>query len=106
MTVAQDPPGSGKTYRLTEMMVRTDLPEHMENDAYSTFIVVTKTHAAKNVVYEEFLSHLKKSGYPSDEQKDNNNKKTVKFTKPNCAVCAIYLYRRRHHARTLIVLEV
>jgi hypothetical protein len=52
LTVAQDPHGSGKTYRLTRMMIHTDLPEYARCDAYSTFIVVTKPHS----VYEKFQS--------------------------------------------------
>ena len=82
LTVAQDPHGSGKTYRLTRMMIYTDQPEYARYDAYSTFIVVTKPHSAKEVVYAEFMSHLRESGFEYDE-KTSNNKYIVNFTKPN-----------------------
>ena len=82
LTVAQDPHGSGKTYRLTRMMIHTDLPEYARYDAYSTFIIVTKSHSAKEVVYAEFMTHLRKTGVEYNEQQ-NNNKYIVKFTRPN-----------------------
>ena len=84
LTVAQDPHGSGKTYRLTRMMIHTDLPEYARYDAYSTFIVVTKPHSAKEVVYAEFMSHLREAGFKYNEQ-TSNNKYIVRFTKPNGA---------------------
>ena len=65
-------------------MIHTDLPEYARYDAYSTFIVVTKPHSAKEVVYAEFMSHLREAGFEYNEQ-TNNNKYIVKFTKPNGA---------------------
>lgn len=84
LTVAQDPHGSGKTYRLTRMMIHTDLPQYMRYAAYSTFIVVTKPHSAKEVVYAEFMTHLREAGFEYDEQ-TRNNKHIVNFTRPNGA---------------------
>lgn len=80
LTVAQDPHGSGKTYRLTRMMIHTNLPEYQRYDVYSTFIVITKAHSAKEVVYQEFLFHLQVAGILFKEQL-NNNKYIVKFTR-------------------------
>lgn len=82
LTVAQDPHGSGKTYRLTRMMIHTSLPEYARFDAYSTFIVVTKPHSAKEVVFVEFITNLRDAGFEYDVQ-CNNNKYIVKFMKPN-----------------------
>ena len=82
LTVAQDPHGSGKTYRLTRMMIHTDLAEYQCYGAYSTFIVVTKPHSAKEVVYAEFLFHLQRAGIEYDEHVDNN-KYIVKFARPS-----------------------
>eukprot|EP00965_Chrysotila_dentata_P007547 245538-Pleurochrysis_carterae.AAC.1 len=50
LTVAQDPHGSGKTYRLVHM------PFECQN--YTTFIILTKLHSAKQVAFEEFRSCL------------------------------------------------
>ena len=85
LTVAQDPHGSGKTYRLTRMMIHTDLPEYASCDAYDTFIVVTKPHSAKEVVYAEFMEHLREAGFPYDES-FSNKKYIVRFTRPSGAV--------------------
>lgn len=82
LTVAQDPHGSGKTYRLTRMMIHTNLPEYQRYDAYSTFIVITKSHSAKEVVYKEFLLHLQATGILFEEKIDYN-KYIVKFTRSN-----------------------
>lgn len=84
LTVKQDPHGSGKTYGLTRMMIHTDRPEYERYGAYSTFIVVTKPHSAKEVVYAEFMTHLREARFDHNEQK-SNNKYIVKFTKPNGA---------------------
>ena len=84
LTVKQDPHGSGKTYSLTRMMIHTDRSEYARYDAYSTFIIVTKPHSAKEVVYAQFMSHLREAGFEHNEQ-SSNNKYVVKFTKPNGA---------------------
>lgn len=84
LTVAQDPHGSGKTYRLTRMMIHTDLPKYATYAGYATFIVVTKAHSAKEVVYAEFMTHLRGAGFAYHES-TNSNKYIVKFTKPNGA---------------------
>ena len=84
LTIRQDPHGSGKTYGLTRMMIYTDRPEFARYDAYGTFIIVAKSHSAKEVVYAEFMSHIRESGFQYDEQ-TSNNKYVLKFTKPNGA---------------------
>lgn len=82
LTIAQDPHGSGKTYRLTRMMIHTDLPEYASYAGYATFIVVTKAHSAKEVVYAEFMIHLRGAGFAYHES-TSSNKYIVKFTKPS-----------------------
>lgn len=82
LTVAQDPHGSGKTYRLTRMMIHTNLPEYATYAGYATFIAVTKAHSAKEVIYAEFMTHLRGAGFAYDE-KTSSNKYIVKFTKPD-----------------------
>ena len=51
LTVAQDPHGSGKTYALTRMIIFADTEEYLRYLRYYTFIVVTKPHSAKEVVF-------------------------------------------------------
>lgn len=75
LTVAQDPHGSGKTYRLTTDIINIE-------DHYDTQIIVTKSHAAKQVVYREFMDRLNKTGIEHNDN-TNNNKYIVKFTKTN-----------------------
>lgn len=82
LTVAQDPHGSGKTYALTRMMLDTDTDENARFDAYSTFIVVTKPHSAKEVVYSEFMLHLLSAGFEHSTT-TSCNKYVVKFTRPS-----------------------
>lgn len=82
LTVAQDPHGAGKTYSLTRMIIHTDLPQYARYGAYATFIVVTKSHSAKEVVYAEFMTHLRNSGL-AHQPSISNNKYVVKFTKPS-----------------------
>lgn len=81
LTVAQDPHGSGKTYRLTQMMIHTEVAEYMEYGMYSTFIILTKAHSAKEVVFVEFMRQLRTAGleYTVDT---HNNKYVAKFTRP------------------------
>ena len=82
LTVAQDPHGSGKTYRLSRMMVHTELDEYRQYNKYDTFIVITKAHSAKDVVYTEFLVHLQSSGLEFEVEK-NSGKYIVKFSRPD-----------------------
>lgn len=91
LTVAQDPHGSGKTYGLTRMMIRTDLSEYARYDAYSTFIVVTKAHSAKEVVYAEFMTHLRMEGFEHNVQ-TNSKKYVVDFTNPNKAETTMCIF--------------
>lgn len=85
LTVAQDPHGSGKTYSLTRMMIHTDLKEYRRYDRYRAFIVVTKAHPAKEVVYAEFMKHLDNSGFEVRQNEIVGIKKkyVVKFTRPD-----------------------
>jgi hypothetical protein len=83
LTVAQDPHGSGKTYKLTRMMLYTDEPEFSCYAHYRTFIVVTKPHSAKNVVYAEFEKHLRLSDCEVTENEVYNKKYIVKFKRAN-----------------------
>ena len=85
LTVAQDPHGSGKTYGLTRMMIHTDCEEHRRYAHYRTFIVVTKPHSAKEVVYREFMKHLNDSGFEVRQNVSAGNKYVVTFTRPDGA---------------------
>lgn len=86
LTVQQDPPGSGKTYNLTRMMIHTDLPQYNHCAAYSTFIVLTKIHSAKEVVFTEFISQLEEAGIESDTRTSPDEKKyIVNFKRPTGA---------------------
>lgn len=80
LTVAQDPHGSGKTYRLSQMLIRTDLDEYKNYSKYDTFIIITKSHSAKNVVNEEFRKQLEQTGLKYDIE-EKQNKYIYKFTK-------------------------
>jgi hypothetical protein len=80
LTVAQDPHGSGKTYRLSQMLIRTDLDEYKNYAKYDTFIIITKSHSAKNVVNEEFRKQLEQTGLNYDIE-EKQNKYIYKFTK-------------------------
>jgi len=57
LTVMQDPPGSGKTYRLVRLPLFAT--EGSEYDKYETFLYITKPHSAKEVVYKEFSEQMK-----------------------------------------------
>ena len=52
ITVMQDPPGSGKTYRLVRLPLFPD---------YESYLIITKPHSAKEVVHREFLEQLRAS---------------------------------------------
>ena len=86
LTVAQDPHGSGKTYSLTRMIL---FPEKVKIENRESiiksgmFIIVTKPHSAKEVVYSEFILHLKNSGLEITESYEENRKYIVKFTRSN-----------------------
>lgn len=75
LTVRQDPHGSGKTYSLTHNIIYSE-------DHYDFQIVITKSHAAKQVVYEEFMSHMIKSNLHYEENEENH-KYIVKFARTN-----------------------
>lgn len=83
LTVAQDPHGSGKTYNLTRMMIHTEDDKYKKYKHYRTFIVVTKPHSAKDVVYAEFKKHLMSSGCSDITYNTINKKYTVTFTRPS-----------------------
>lgn len=83
LTVAQDPHGSGKTYGLTMMIIRTDLEEYRRYDQYGAFVIVTKAHSAKEVVYSEFMERLRDSACVIVEEKRVCKKYVVKFTRPS-----------------------
>jgi hypothetical protein len=82
LTVSQDPHGSGKTFRLTRSMIYTHETEYEKYEKYDTFIIVTKPHSAKEVVFEEFIYHLQNAGFKYTEC-TNNNKYIVNFTRPS-----------------------
>lgn len=84
LTVAQDPHGSGKTYRLTRMMIHADADVDHRYRLYRTFIVVTKPHSAKDVVYAEFMKHLRDSQCEIREVREDRQY-VVKFTRPGGA---------------------
>ena len=79
LTVAQDPHGSGKTYRLTRMMIYTETEEYQEYEKYAAFIIITKPHSAKEVVYTEFSKHLHDAGLEILSKHENGGKYIVKF---------------------------
>ena len=75
LTVAQDPHGSGKTFRLTNQII-------YDEDHYDTQIVVTKSHAQKDVVFTEFMKNLEKTDFHYTKS-EKTNKYIIKFTKSN-----------------------
>ena len=81
LTVAQDPHGSGKTYGLTRMIIHTEEEQYRHCSHYRTFIVVTKAHSAKDVVYAEFMKHLRSSDAIIQEEYNIHKKYVVKFTR-------------------------
>lgn len=58
--VNQDPPGSGKTYNIINKAL---LPDAEDNGYmnYTTFLYLTKTHSAKEVVHKEFIEQMEKN---------------------------------------------
>ena len=58
LRVFQDPPGSGKTYRLIRFCVLGLGPEGSQYSHYRCIFVLTKPHSAKNVVHQEFVRQL------------------------------------------------
>ena len=64
--VWQYPPGSGKTYGFTsgvlDEMEEMEEMDYVQFDKYGVVIVLTKEHAAKDVVHEKFISLRAKFG--------------------------------------------
>ena len=60
--VFQDPPGSGKTYRLVRRCLAPWTVENHGHDFshYNTFFFCAKPHSAKEVIYAEFRAQLKR----------------------------------------------
>lgn len=58
--VFQDPPGSGKTYRMVRRCLAPWGDDEKKYEKYDTFLFCTKPHSAKQVVYEEFLAQVEK----------------------------------------------
>lgn len=81
VSLRNDPPGSGKTYGLTRQLIFTEREEYKHFAIYRVFIVVTKPHSAKEVVYVEFMTHLRSSGLPIISTEMVNNKYVVKYTR-------------------------
>ena len=57
----QDPPGSGKTYRLIRNCVLALGPEGEAYRHYRHVFVLTKPHSAKNVVHQELVQQLREA---------------------------------------------
>lgn len=74
--IKQQGAGNGKTYGLIQML------ESEEFEHYKCFIVVTKQHSAKYVIYKEFTDQIKK-GYLKYlhiiDEKHENNKYTISY---------------------------
>lgn len=83
ITVAQDPHGSGKTYRLTQMMINPYIDEYKYSNKYDIFIVIAKSHSAKTVVYTEFKKNLNSSGCIITYDKQYNRQIICKFKRPS-----------------------
>lgn len=80
VSLRNDPPGSGKTYGLTRQLIFTEREEYKRFAIYRCNIFVTKPHAAKEVLYAEFMTHLRSSGLPFVERAANN-KYVVEYTR-------------------------
>lgn len=74
--IKQQGAGNGKTYGLIQML------ESEEFEHYKCFIIVTKQHSAKYVIYKEFTDQIKK-GYLQYlhiiDEKHENNKYTISY---------------------------
>lgn len=81
ITIAQDPHGSGKTYELTRMPLHTHLPQYAKYNQYDIFIYVTKPHSAKEVVYKEFINHMKNLDFKYTSQKVYDKFYVIEFTR-------------------------
>jgi hypothetical protein len=77
LKVAQDPHGSGKTYRLTEKLMRSVTDADGEFKAYSTFVVMAKLHTAKHQLYTAFMRHVKDAQLKHCEPLIKDGKKNV-----------------------------
>ena len=81
LTVAQDPHGSGKTYHSTRMMVRTEEAPYRRYGQYLNFIVVTKPHSAKEVIYAEFRKQLEESSCRVQYAREEGKKYVTRFSR-------------------------
>ena len=87
--VHQDPHGSGKTYSIAQMILRTDLPEYEDKSSYDTFVICAKEHSKKDVNYlqcREQISRYEQQGFMTDvniEEFDQGKKIIIKFTRAN-----------------------
>lgn len=75
--VKQQGAGNGKTFGLIQML------ESKEFEHYKYFIIVTKQHSAKYVIYKEFKDQIKE-GYLKyltiDDERDENKKYKITYT--------------------------
>lgn len=70
LSVLQYPPGSGKTFKMVQNILRPDLCPNFNQ--YDTFIILTKPHSAKEVVKSEFESQLKNNVQDNIEVGEHN----------------------------------
>ena len=69
----QDPPGSGKTYRLVQRCVLAMGPEGEAYRHYRYVFVLTKPHSAKNVVHKQLVEQLEKAVSAGHIEKEDHS---------------------------------
>ena len=72
LIIKQEPPGSGKTYGMVHKIINSLNDGNEEFQPYSTFIILTKPHSAKNVVQREFKDQLDRFNIYYEEGEYNN----------------------------------
>jgi hypothetical protein len=80
LNVYQQGAGNGKTYGIWKSI--------SENEDKKTFIIITKQHSAKNVIYEELINQTQRKEYHIEnltEKKENNTSKhyVIKYIHKN-----------------------
>ena len=75
--IRQQGAGNGKTYDLLQQLDKEEF-EH-----YKYFIIVTKLHSAKSVIYNELIDQIKKEKYQNililNDEKNGNKKHEIKL---------------------------
>lgn len=75
--IRQQGAGNGKTYGIVQTLTSEDFRH------YNTFIMITKQHSAKYIIYQEFYNQEKAGklrNIRSDPPNDNNKKYTISYT--------------------------